>query len=80
MNGVKATLHSVSANCYYVEISDIQAKDLATVYDVQIGDCSFKVSALSYANLIVQSASDENLVNLMKNVYLYYKSAAAYFE
>ncbi len=63
---------------YYIEISDISAKDLDTEFVVTIGDYTLELSALSYAKIVLESGSDVALTKVMQALYLYNQAANAY--
>lgn len=65
-------------NQYYVEITDIAAKDLGVEYTFVIGECTVVCNALDYVNMAVNVSTDANLVNLVKTLYTYHLAAYAY--
>lgn len=65
-------------NQYYVEITDIAAKDLGVDYTFVIGECTVVCNALDYVNMAVCVNTDANLVNLVKTLYTYHLAAYAY--
>ena len=74
---------AIAANgYYYLEITDISAKDLDTAYDFVIsnGTDAFTLtySALSYAYTTTQAANAE-IVKVAQAMYLYNQAANAYF-
>ena len=64
---------------YYVEISDISAKDLDAAYTVEIGDFKVTYSALSYVQANIES-ENVALLNVLKSMYVYNQKADAYAE
>lgn len=68
---------------YYVTISNLAAPDLATKHDITVtlaneGELCVSVSAMSYANLIINDPNeDANLIKAMKAMYKYNQSATA---
>lgn len=82
-----ATVTSESANVryvdkdgeYYVEISNIDAKNLDTVYTFTVnGNVTVEISALGVAKHVVAKSDDDNLKNLMKALSLYSAAVEAY--
>ncbi len=68
--------------CYYVEVSGILASNLDMEFSVNIGNKTITTSAMAYARKVIETTGaqrDENLVNLMKSLYLYNQSADSYF-
>ena len=68
---------------YYLELKNINAKDLDTMYTFEIvdGENSFKLtySALSYARTAM-STDDAELVKLAQALYLYNQASNEYFN
>lgn len=69
---------------YYVEATNIHAKDLDKVYTVTVSSAAgtvitIKASGLSYAYKVLNSSDDTDLVNLVKGLYLYNRAADTYF-
>lgn len=63
----------------YIEIENVSAQDLSKRFNVSIGDTSFKVSAFDYIKQAAETETDENLLNLLKTLVLYYQAANEYF-
>lgn len=69
-------------NLNYAEIKDIGAPDLDTVFTFYFGDSkTVKVSALSFAELVLRTSQDNssNLCNMVKALYEYSQAANTYF-
>ena len=69
-------------NLNYAEIKDISAPDLDTVFTFNFGDSkTVKVSALSFAELVLRTSQDNssNLCNMVKALYEYSQAANTYF-
>ena len=68
---------------YYVELADIAAKDLDTMYDITISNGTQTVAAyhgpLGYGQWAVTSSPNQNLQYLMMALYHYNQSADVYF-
>ena len=79
VDGKRVAVRSLANGTYCMEIENISADQLGTVYAVKIGDYTLNFSALSYANIVLNNSGDSNLVNLMKALYLYNQAAVAYF-
>ena len=83
--GTKTKTPTETAQGWMIEIPNISAKDLDKVYTVKVTSgagtvLTLKVSALSYVyNVLNNEASEADLVNLVKGVYLYNQAADAYF-
>ena len=87
----KADDASLGDKQYAVDIKGVAAKDLGTVHLVQVKDSSGNVickienySPISYAYRVLEvgggsGAKAEQLVNLVKGLYLYHQAAKAYF-
>ncbi len=68
-----------SNGLYYLEQNNINAQELNTPVSVSIGDFTIAASPLSYAYAVLNSdATDANLKNLVKSLYLYYQAANKY--
>lgn len=78
---VKSRFYDNGGVIYYVDIENVSAKDLDTVYVITLGEFSICVSAMTYvrASLDLQDAS-VSLVNLTKSLYRYNQKANEYFE
>ena len=79
VDGKNVSVRSLANNTYCLEIENISANQLGTVYTVKIGGYTLNFSALSYANIVLNKSADVNLVNLMKALYLYNQAAVEYF-
>ncbi len=66
-----------TANGYYfVEISDICANELSKPVETKIGDFVLTYSPMSYVYSVLHNEnSDENLINLVKALYLYHQAS-----
>lgn len=65
-------------NCYCLEVQNILANNLAENHTIKINDCTYTISALSYAASALENSDDSALVNAAKALYLYYKAASEY--
>ena len=79
VDGKSVAIRSLASGTYCIEIENISANQLGTVYAVKIGNYTLNFSALSYANIVLNKSGDANLINLIKAMYLYYQAAAVYF-
>jgi hypothetical protein len=83
--GTKKVTPVESGGKWYVEVTNIAAKDLDKVYTVTVSSGSGKIvtvkaSALSYAyNVLNAEDAPAKLVDLVKGLYLYNQAANAYF-
>ena len=75
---VKTTASANGTVNYYLEKSNIAAKDLDETYEFGIGDCKINVSAIAYVNMAMGKQT-ENFDNLLKALYNYNVAANAYF-
>lgn len=75
---VKMTASADGTVNYYLEKSNIAAKDLDETYEFGIGDCKINVSAIAYVNMAMGKQT-ENFDNLLKALYNYNVAANAYF-
>lgn len=75
---VKTTASADGTVNYYLEKSNIAAKDLDETYEFGIGDCKISVSAIAYVNMAMGKQT-ENFDNLLKALYNYNVAANAYF-
>ena len=75
---VKTTNSADGTVNYYLEKSNIAAKDLDETYEFGIGDCKINVSAIAYVNMAMGKQT-ENFDNLLKALYNYNVAANAYF-
>ena len=75
---VKTTASADGTVNYYLEKSNIAAKDLDETYEFDIGDCKINVSAIAYVNMAMGKQT-ENFDNLLKALYNYNVAANAYF-
>ena len=68
---------------YYVELTDIAAKNLDNMYDIAVSNGARTVTAhhgpLGYGQWAVTSSSNQNLQYLMMALYHYNQSADVYF-
>ena len=82
----KTVTPTYSKGYYVVEIKNIAAKNLDKVYTVTVSDGSGVIltvnsCALSYAyQVLSRTDQSEELVQLVKALYLYNQAANAYFE
>lgn len=68
---------------YVVTINDLPAHKLADMHEISIiadGEYKFKISALSYVNMVLKSSTDIDAKNAMASIYRYYEKAMAYRE
>ena len=86
VNGKPVTPVPTSDGCA-IELTNIAAKDLDTMYKVEVRDAqgvclTVEYCALSYAYLVLSDTSSHEaaLVNVVKAMYLYNKAANAYFD
>ena len=79
VDGKSVEIRSLASGTYCIEIENISANQLGTVYAVKIGNYTLNFSALSYANIVLNKSGDANLINLLKALYLYNQAAVAYF-
>ena len=79
VDGKSVAIRSLANDTYCLEIENISANQLGTVYAVKIGNYTLNFSALSYANIVLNKSGDANLINLLKALYLYNQAAVAYF-
>lgn len=68
-----------SGSEYYIEKTNVAAKDLDTFYSFQLGGLTLNYCALSYVNQVQKYSTDANLLNLVKALYTYNQAANAYF-
>ena len=71
-------------NLVYVDITDISAKNLDEVYTLTVNEGSVEKASISYSPLnyvksVIDESSDENLVNVVKALYVYNQCANNYF-
>ena len=89
LNGVSCTLNGEATTVkttnsadgtanYYLEKSNIAAKNLDETYEFGIGDCKINVSAIAYVNMAMGKQTDD-FDNLLKALYNYNVAANAYF-
>ena len=81
LDGTDVTLNTIAEEgLYYVEISNISAKDLDTKHTLEINsECTLTFNALSYAYAVLKNSTDDNLCNVVKALYRYNEAANAYF-
>lgn len=60
---------------YYVEVSDIGAGELNSLYQIEIGDATYTFSALSFAKAVIEGDYGEEFQVLMKALVLYADAA-----
>ena len=82
VEGAAATVGK-NGSFFYVDIP-VAAADLNTVYTVVVSDGTHSVtvndySATSYIRVVLRRNDNEQLVEVVKALYVYYKAAAAYF-
>ena len=75
---VKTTNSADGTVNYYLEKSNIAAKDLDETHEFGIGDCKINVSAIAYVNMAMGKQTDD-FDNLLKALYNYNVAANAYF-
>ncbi len=75
---VKTTNSADGTANYYLEKSNIAAKDLDETCEFGIGDCKINVSAIAYVNMAMGKQTDD-FDNLLKALYNYNVAANAYF-
>ena len=82
IDGEIVSVQTLSDGTMYIEQANIAAKDIDRTYTFELGGCTTKLSALSYANSVVNggASNDENLINLLKAMYNYSVAANAYFD
>lgn len=65
---------------YYVDKTNISAKDLDTAYIASVGGLSVTYYGLSYVrSMLSWSGSTEALINIVKSLYVYNQAANTYF-
>ena len=66
---------------YYIEVPDINAKDLNKTHRAAVGDCTMDFCALSYVHSVLANEEDDpgGLVDLVKALYAYSFAADVYF-
>jgi hypothetical protein len=86
INGKTVTPKSTT-NGYAIEVTNIAAKELDTLYRIEVSDSqgvclTVESGALSYAYLLLKNASNQTpeWVALVKALYVYNQAANAYFE
>ena len=79
VNGERVAVRSLADGTYCLEIDNISAQQLGDAYTVKINDFTLQFSALSYAKIVLDKSGDENLINLIKAMYLYNQAAVEYF-
>jgi len=65
---------------YYVEKTDIPAKELDDLQEFTVNGVTFYYSALDYAKAVVESNMADSAKDLAKSLYLYNQAANAYFD
>lgn len=78
VNG-KATSWKENGTGKYIEIGNIYAQNVGNSYQISIAECSFECRPLNYVKNKLNE-SDEDLSNLVKALYVYYRSAKDYFQ
>ena len=75
-----ATLYSAADRYYYVDVTDIAAHNLAQFQEISIDGLVAHYSGLTYCYMIMRTedSQPEDLVNVCKAIYGYYKAADAY--
>ncbi len=67
--------------CYYAEVTNIAAQDLAETQTYTIGGCTIKYSPMSYVYSVLNSKHiSANLRNLVQSLYLYYTASDSYLN
>ena len=65
---------------YYIQVSNISAKDLDVWHTFTLGDITIEYAPLSYVDRVqAVASSDVDLVNLVTALYLYNQAADTYF-
>ena len=65
---------------YYIDLVDIDAKDLDKDFEFQVGNCKVQCSALTYGlSVLGDGESDNKTVNLVKALYAYNQAAKDFF-
>ena len=63
---------------YYIQLDGIAASKFDETHIFSVGDLAVHYSVLSYVNMVHNSNSPENLVNLINALYAYYAATEAY--
>ncbi len=67
--------------CYYAEITNIAAQDLAMTQTYTIGGCTIKYSPMSYVYSVLNSERiSKKLKNLVQSLYLYHAASDSYLK
>ena len=78
INGQETELIPNSASYVVVDVVDIPSSSIGNIWDITIGDVSFKYSSTNYIQNQL-NGSDENIKALVTAVYDYYLAALDYF-
>lgn len=78
INGQETELIPNSASYVVVDVADIPSSSIGNIWDITIGDVSFKYSSTNYIQNQL-NGSDENIKALVTAVYDYYLAALDYF-
>ena len=65
-----------NSNGWYIEVTDIDAANLATTQNVTVGETTYSFSALSFAKQVIEGSYNANFQNLMKALVLYEAAAS----
>lgn len=85
IDGAEAALVCAEGDLYYVEISDISARNLSRAYSMTLcrgeESITLRYAALSYVGVALCSAdSGTELIDACRALYVYWKMADAYFS
>ena len=70
-----------SGKYFYIEITDIVARNLGATYTVNFDGIEVQYSALTYAYSVLKAGTfSQDAVDAVKSLYLYYEAAVAYFN
>ena len=69
-----------SENVYYVDKVGVAAKDLDVNSYVEVGGLTVWYNGMSYVRQILNTSTDNNLINVCKALYAYNDAANTYFE
>ncbi len=78
IDGKSITPTHYSGYYYYVEITNISAKDLGTAHEINIDGDIMVYSAMSYTYQALAKRVESTELTAAKMLYLYYKAAVAY--
>ncbi len=80
VNGKTVALNRHSNNIYYVDIAGIAPADYDESFTIDVGPYELEYSVDSYMFDALSGSRSEQLTNMAKALYLYGRSADAYFE